>query len=71
MEIAPHEAAGPTRGHSSAAQAGDIARQAEVGTLYLIHYPTGQYEQGDLAADASRRFPGPVALATDFMTLEF
>lgn len=70
-DVLIHESAGPTRGHSSAAQAGDIARQAEVGSLYLIHYPTGKYEGGDLAAEAKKRFHGPVGLATDFMTLEF
>lgn len=66
-----HEASGAHRGHSSAAQAGDIARQAEVGALYLIHYPTGIYQTGDLIAEASQRFHGSIALATDFMTLEF
>ena len=34
-----HEAVGEARGHSSGAQAADIARQAEVKRLVLIHYP--------------------------------
>ena len=66
-----HEAAGVHRGHSSAAQAGEIASQAEVDSLYLIHYPNGQYQDGDLVAEARQQFQGLVALATDFMTLEF
>jgi ribonuclease Z len=66
-----HEASGPVPGHSSAGQAGEAARQAEVGELYLIHYPTGRFAKGDLVAEAGARFGGPVRLATDFMTLEF
>jgi ribonuclease Z len=70
-DVLIHEAAGAFHGHSSAAQAGEIARQAEVGALYLIHYPTGRYTSGDLVEDAGQRFPGPVKLAEDFMTIEF
>jgi ribonuclease Z len=66
-----HEAAGATRGHSSAAQAGEIASQAEVGKLYLIHYPTGKFANGNLIEEARLRYQGDVKLATDFMELEF
>jgi len=66
-----HEASGAFLGHSSAVQAAEIAQQAEVGALYLIHYPTGKFQTGDLVAEARQRFAGPVALATDFMTLDF
>jgi ribonuclease Z len=66
-----HEAAGASRGHSSAAQAGEIASQAEVGKLYLIHYPTGKNETADLVAEAHMRYQGPVSLAEDFMELDF
>ena len=66
-----HEAAGLSRGHSSAEQAGEMAARAEAGSLYLIHYPTGKYAQGDLAAEASRSYQGPVRLAVDFMELDF
>jgi ribonuclease Z len=65
-----HEASGTGLGHSSAAQAGDMARQAEVGALYLIHYATGQYASGDLVAEARTRFPGEVYLATDLMEVD-
>ncbi|NOY98479.1 MAG: MBL fold metallo-hydrolase [Chloroflexi bacterium] len=70
-DVLIHEASGAFQGHSSAAQAADIARQAEVGALYLIHYPTGQYQRGDLIAEARQSYGGDVALAEDFMTLEF
>ncbi len=71
-DVLIHESAGEARGHSSAAQAAEIARQAEVGALYLIHYPTGAYAgDTDLTREAGRRYPGPVELATDFMSLEF
>jgi ribonuclease Z len=66
-----HEAAGAILGHSSAAQAGDVARQAEVGGLYLIHYPTGSFATGDPVQEANRCFDGPVTLTEDLMELEF
>ena len=70
-DVLIHEAAGRLLGHSSAAQAGETARQAEVGALYLIHYPTGRYASGDPVAEARERFSGPVRLAEDFMEIEF
>lgn len=69
-DVLVHEAAGATFGHSSAEQAGEIAARAEVGKLYLIHYPSGKYANGDLAAEAKKNYPGEVILATDFMTIE-
>jgi len=69
-DILIHEASGLFEGHSSAAQAGDIARRAEVGALYLIHYPTGRYASGDLVAEAKARFSGEVHLATDLMEID-
>jgi ribonuclease Z len=71
VDVLIHEAAGALFGHSSAAQAGEDARQAEVGALYLIHYPTGKFATGDPVAEAQERFEGPVHLATDFMVIEF
>ena len=70
-DVLIHEAAGESIGHSSAKQAGEIARKAEVGRLYLIHYPTGKFANGDLVADAHITFPGDIVLAKDFMTLDF
>ena len=52
------------------AQAGAIAAQAEVGELYLIHYPTGKYAVGDPVAEARGKYQGPVKLAEDFMVID-
>lgn len=69
-DILIHEAAGATFGHSSAEQAGQIATEAEVGKLYLIHYPTGRFANGDIGAEASRTYKGEIVIATDFMTID-
>jgi ribonuclease Z len=69
-DILIHEAGGAAYGHSSAEQAGEIATQAEVGRLYLIHYPTGRFAGGDIASEASRTYRGDIIVATDFMTIE-
>jgi ribonuclease Z len=70
-DVLIHEAAGVTIGHASAAQAGEIARKAEVGRLYLIHYPTGDFDALSLVKEAQANYPGPVDLAVDFMELRF
>lgn len=70
-DILIHEATGESPGHSSAQQAGETARQAKVGKLYLIHYPTGKFAKGDLVAEARTAFSGAITLAKDFMTLNF
>jgi ribonuclease Z len=69
-DILIHEAAGAFYGHSSAEQAGEIATQAEVGKLYLIHYPTGRFANGNLMEEASKTYKGEVVIAKDFMTIE-
>jgi ribonuclease Z len=71
VEILIHEASGTLPGHSSAAQAGRAAAQAEVSALYLIHYPTGQFAKGDLLSEAQTQFEGPVSLAEDFASIAF
>ena len=70
-DILVHESSGALPGHSSAAQAGQAARRAEVGQLYLIHYPTGQFAAGNPVAEARQQFEGPVTLAEDYMVLDF
>jgi ribonuclease Z len=59
-----HEATGEHPGHSSPAEAAEIAREAGVLQLALIHYPVR-----GVNLDAWRRraagFPGPVTLARD------
>lgn len=70
-DVLIHESSGASRGHSSSAQAGEVASQAEVGRLYLIHYPNGSFRTADLVTEAKKNYQGEVALAEDFMTLEF
>lgn len=54
-DVLIHEAAGGFVGHSSAAQAGEIATQAEV-ALIPIYYPTGRFANGDLVTEARQNF---------------
>jgi ribonuclease Z len=69
-DVLIHEAAGATIGHSSAAQAGDIASEASVRSLYLIHYQTYQADPEQLVKEARTTFYGDVALAVDFMHID-
>lgn len=63
-----HEAAGEGKGHSSPYQAGEIARQAEVGKLVMIHYGPGQPAEA-LIHQAKTAFQGQVDVARDWMVL--
>jgi ribonuclease Z len=65
-DVLIHEAAGNTLGHSSAAQAGEIARQAGVDRLVLIHYRPSPQKYERWLAEAGAAFGGPVELAQDF-----
>jgi len=69
-DVLVHEAAGGSVGHSSAAQAAHIARQAQAHSLYLIHYPAKADVQAAMLEDARKIFSGKVSLAVDGMTLE-
>jgi ribonuclease Z len=71
-DVLIHEAAGPYEGHSTPAQAGEIATQAKVGKLYLIHYSIyGDKTAESITAEAKKTFPGEVILAEDFMEIDF
>lgn len=70
-DVLMHESSGPTKGHSSAAQAGEVAKRAKARHLYLIHYPSASFRTSDLVAEAQSHFRGQVSLAEDFTTLEF
>lgn len=61
-----HESSGGGPGHSTAAQAGTVAREAEVGRLLLIHYPASALDESALLVQARATFQGEVALARDF-----
>jgi len=70
-DILIHEASGDVMGHSSSRQAAEIAAEADVRHLYLIHYPTGDFWYENLLEDASSHFGGKITLAKDLMVLEF
>lgn len=70
-DILIHEAAGTIFGHSTAAQAGEIASLSGVDSLYLIHY--GFHDGGSaetLLSEAKKTFSGNVFLAEDFLEIE-
>ena len=69
-DVLIHEASGETIGHTSAAQAGEIARQAGAKRLYLIHYRTWEFDPNPLVEESRQTFPGPVSLAVDFQRIE-
>jgi len=68
-DILIHEATGEVAWHSSAAQAGDIARQAGVKTLYLTHYSSENKNLRMLVEQAQESFSGAVHLAEDWMEI--
>jgi len=69
-DVLIHEATGEQAGHSSAAQAAEIAMRANAETLCLIHYPTGRFANGDPVTEARGQFRRRIMLAHDFMELE-
>jgi ribonuclease Z len=70
-DVLIHEAAGESAGHSSALQAGEIAKQANVERLVLIHYQARTRSDDEILAEAKGSFDGEVVLATDFMEIPF
>ena len=70
-DVLIHEAHGAQVGHSSASQAAGIARDAGAKKLFLIHYQTWNNDPAPLVEEAAQIFSGDVALAKDFMEMEF
>jgi ribonuclease Z len=70
VDVLIHEATGAGQGHSSASQAGSIAREAGVKTLLLIHYAQDPSRETSLIEQAQKTFDGEVGLAEDFMVIE-
>ena len=69
-DVLIHEATGTGTGHSTPEKAGEIATQAGVGSLYLIHYPPQLIDPETLLARARQTFQGPIFVARDFQTIE-
>jgi ribonuclease Z len=65
-DILFHEATGGHAGHSSPAQAGQIAHQAGAGRLVLLHYPPHVGEEW--VEQARETFDGPVELGQDLQS---
>lgn len=71
-DVLIHEAAGIADGHSTPAEAGEIAAMAGVNTLYLTHYSLkGETTEETLLAEAKKTFPGKVLLAEDLLAVEW
>jgi len=68
-DVLIHEATGASVGHSTAAQAADVASQAGVGQLYLIHYSPEEARDSRMLASAQNKFSGEIALAHDLMRI--
>ncbi|MFN2151563.1 MAG: MBL fold metallo-hydrolase [Anaerolineales bacterium] len=71
VDILIHESSGKSYGHSSAAQAGEIAQKAGAKALYLIHYPPNRYQDPGMIAQAKTHFQGEIRFAEDLMELSF
>jgi ribonuclease Z len=71
VDVLLHESTGAYVGHTSAAQAGEIARQAGAKSLLLIHYDEDDNDTSACLEQARESFGGPVALAKDFMEILF
>lgn len=69
-DILFHEAAGAEPGHSSAAQAGEIATEAGAKKLVLIHYLVWNTDTSQLVPEAKTTFNGPVELGVDYAVYE-
>jgi len=70
-DVLIHEATGFGAGHSSASQAGSIARDAGAKRLILIHYPNVNLDTESLIVQAKNTFQDDVDLAEDFMQISF
>ena len=70
-QVLIHEASGAAPGHSSAGEAGWVARRAGVDKLFVIHYPADSAGLDVLLAEARRQFAGRVELARDLEAFEF
>ena len=69
-DILLHESAGAEPGHSSAAQAGEMATEAGAKKLVLVHYNVWDTDPSVLVPEAQSTFDGPVELAQYYSTYE-
>jgi ribonuclease Z len=64
-DVLIHESTGDYRGHSTASQAGEVAKLCGAKKLVLIHFPKGMDLQA-IRYEAEEEFGGPVELAEEF-----
>ena len=64
-DVLLHEASGPFKGHTSTAQAAQIAAEACAEKLLYIHYPTKNISEEEMLADGKKFFNAPIELAHD------
>jgi ribonuclease Z len=69
-DVLIHEATGASVGHTSPEKAGEIAAQAGVSALYLIHYPPQLVHPEELVARARKTFQGKISVAHDFLSID-
>lgn len=67
-DVLLQETSGRAKGHTSATQAGELAAEAGVKRLIMIHYDSTVPEER-LLADAAKSFSGRIDLAEDWMVL--
>jgi len=65
VDILIHEATGNYAGHSTAAQAGEVAAVASAKRLVLVHYSPRKINPETLLIEAAKTFAGPVELGYD------
>jgi len=70
-DVLIHEASGASIGHSSPAQAAQVAKTANAKSLILIHYPSQNVPYSRILDEAKQVYMGPVAMAADFMELTY
>ncbi len=70
-DIFLHEATGPPPGHSTARQAGEMAKEVGAKSLYLIHYEVWNADPSLLVPQAAEAYDGPIVLCKDYDQFEF
>lgn len=71
VDILIHEGAGAAKGHSSPVQAAQVAKEADVRSLYLIHYSAEKLKSAQVEKEVHSVFSGKFSLAQDGLTLDF
>lgn len=71
VDVLIHEAGGEFQGHTSARQAGWIARKSGAGKLILVHFSLHNQTRQDLVRAARSEYSGEIIAAEKFMRIEF